>query len=268
MKKYLEERGFNEKVLSAMVSISEYISGIGYYSASQFTNPTNCPISFEVEAEGSSGLRRGISIRTSHKAFLYDMYSEYKERSEAYEEFVSIVGSSGIGLVDKIDFKEIETSSTSVSVLTGGAVRKRDKVNLLVVPGFTISNNVLSPSQLSEGTFKTLALIFNLITDKSSMLMIEEPEVCVHHGLLSSIIELVNIYSKEKQIFISTHSDTVLDSVDVSNVYAVKRDELKGTEVKNISKIMKHKEMLALKEYLASEGSLGEFWKHGDLENV
>ena len=171
-------------------------------------------------------------------------------------------------MIDKIDFKEIETSSSSVSVLTGGTVRKREKINLMVVPGFTISESTLSPSQLSEGTFKTLALIFNLVTDKSSMLMIEEPEVCVHHGLLNSIIELINIYSKEKQIFISTHSDTVLDNVDIENVFSVKRDSSKGTIVKNISKILKNEEMKALKEYLQTEGSLGEYWKHGDLENV
>lgn len=268
LKKYLADRGFDDKALTAMTSIAEYISSIGYYSASQFTNPSNCPISFEVEAEGASGLRRGISIRSTHKAFLYDMYSEYKENTGAYEEFFSIVGPSGIGLVDSIDFKEIKTSSSSISVLTGGAVRKREKVNLMVVPGFTISDSTLSPSQLSEGTFKTLALIFNLITDKSSMLMIEEPEVCVHHGLLNSIVELINIYSKEKQIFISTHSDTVLDRVDIKNVFSVKRDTIKGTTVNNISKSMKSKEMNALKDYLETEGSLGEFWKHGDLENV
>ena len=268
LKKYLEERGFDEKSLSVMISISEYIANISYYSASQFTNPSNCPISFEVEAEGNSGLRRGISIRSSHKTFLYNMYSEFKENTEAYSEFFNIVGPSGIGLIDKIDFKEIETSSSSVSVLTGGTVRKREKINLMVVPGFTISESTLSPSQLSEGTFKTLALIFNLVTDKSSMLMIEEPEVCVHHGLLNSIIELINIYSKEKQIFISTHSDTVLDNVDIENVFSVKRASSKGTIVKNISKILKNEEMKALKEYLQTEGSLGEYWKHGDLENV
>jgi AAA15 family ATPase/GTPase len=267
MRRYLVDRDFDEKALTAMTSIANYISSIGYYSASQFTNPSNCPISFEVE-EGGPGFRRGISIRSSHKEFLYDMYSEYKEKTDAYQDFFDIVGPSGIGLVDNINFNEVKTSSSRVSVHTGGAVKTREKINLMVVPGFTISDSTLSPSQLSEGTFKTLALIFHLITDKSSMLMIEEPEVCVHHGLLNSIIELINIYSKEKQILISTHSDTVLDRVEIKNVFAVKRASLKGTIVTNISKSMKNIEMRALKDYLETEGSLGELWKHGDLENV
>jgi predicted ATPase len=138
----------------------------------------------------------------------------------------------------------------------------------LVVPSFQISENQLSPSQLSEGTFKTLALVFYLVTDKSQILMLEEPEVCVHHGLLSSIVELIKVYSNDKQILISTHSDAVLDKLDIDNVFKVMRDGDKGTVVSSIRKNLKGSELTALKEYLANEGSLGEFWKHGDLENV
>lgn len=212
-------------------------------------------------------MRRGISI-TGHKKLLYDIYQEYRNKTESFFEFMDIVGKNGIGLVEKIEFNEIKTSSSSYSVLTGGKVRKLEKTNLLVIPSFKISDNDLSPNQLSEGTFKTLALVFYLVTDNSSLLLIEEPEVCVHHGLLSSIVELICNFSNEKQIIISTHSDSVLDKVDVSNVFSVKRDKKKGTSVSSISKSMKHKELAALKQYLENEGSLGEYWKHGDLENV
>ena len=98
--------------------------------------------------------------------------------------------------------------------------------------------------------------------------MIEEPEVCVHHGLLSSIVEMIKVYSADKQIFISTHSDSVLDKLNVDNVFRVWRTKDNGTQISNIKRNMKSKELLALKNYLLNEGSLGEFWKHGDLENV
>lgn len=268
LRQYLSKNGLDDKAFSALSAVVEFISNIAYYSASQFTNPSSCPISFEVEAEGGSDLRRGISIRSTHKALLYDMYVAHKAKSATFDEFMSIVGPDGIGLIDRLEFKEIETSSSNVSVLAGGKIRKKEKINLLVIPGFSIADSTLSPSQLSEGTFKTLALIFYLITDKSSLLMVEEPEVCVHHGLLNSIIELITVYSREKQIFVSTHSDTVLDSLEMENVFAVKRDPVDGTRVKNIAGSMKKKEIKVLREYLATEGSLGEYWKHGDLENV
>lgn len=262
---YLTRQGVSPKDLAVLELAVKEISSISYYSASQFTNPGNCPISFEVESDNKR--RTGISI-TGHKKLLYDIYQEHIKKSNAYKEFIDLVGPSGIGLIEGVDFKEIITSSSNYSVLTGGNVKKSEKNNLLVVPSFQISGNQLSPSQLSEGTFKTLALIFYLVTDKSPILMLEEPEVCVHHGLLNSIVELIRIYSKNKQILISTHSDSVLDKLDLENVFRVRREGNTGTIVSSIRKNMKGIELRALKEYLANEGSLGEFWKHGDLENV
>jgi predicted ATPase len=134
-----------------------------------------------------------------------------------------------------------------------------------VIPQFRLGRQKLSPNQLSEGTFKTLALLFHVITEESSALLIEEPEVCIHHGLLSSILELVKSYSRRKQMIISTHSDYVLDHVTPENVLRVTFDKSQGTSVHHISKIMTAKEYLALREYLEQDGNLGEYWREGGL---
>jgi AAA15 family ATPase/GTPase len=261
---HLRRMGVNKEVYRAIHSIVNFITRFNYYSASQFTNPSTCPISFEVESD--LGARRGISI-SGHKKFLYDMYQAYRTQSDSFAEFMDVIGKSGIGLVDDITFNEIKTSSSNYTVMTGGKVRKIEKNNLLVVPSFLISGNSLSPSQLSEGSFKTIALVYYLVNDKSSLLMIEEPELCIHHGLLASIVELICVYSKEKQIIVSTHSDSVLDSIEVESVFSVKRHLDEGTIVSSIAKRMKKKELSTLKNYLKNEGNLGEYWKHGDLEN-
>ena len=246
-----------------MESIAQYVSGLRYYSASQFTNPASCPVSFEIEKQGLRSRGLGLS---GHAKFLFDLYSEYKSESDGYNQFLSIVGPDGIGLVDEISFKEILTSSIDYSVRSGGKVEERKRDKILVIPQFKIGRHELSPNQLSEGTFKTITLLFYLITEASNILLIEEPEVCVHHGLLSSIIELIKIHSREKQIIISTHSDFVLDQVTPENVYRVSSTRDSGTKVAHIPTAMSQKEFNALKTYLAKEGNLGEYWKHGDLE--
>ncbi|MFH1300664.1 MAG: AAA family ATPase, partial [Planctomycetota bacterium] len=162
--------------------------------------------------------------------------------------------------------KEILTSSIDYKVRTGGGVHELKREKILVVPQFVIGRNNLSPSQLSEGTFKTITLLFYLMTEQSSALLIEEPEVCVHHGLLSSIVELIKTYSKHKQIIVSTHSDFVLDQVEPRNVYKVERDPEAGTRVSQITKSMSANELAALKKYLKTEGNLGEYWRHGGFE--
>ena len=124
---------------------------------------------------------------------------------------------------------------------------------------------ILSPNQLSEGTFKTLALLFHVITNESSALLIEEPEVCVHHGLLSSILELIKYYSHSKQMILSTHSDYVLDHVEPDNVYRVTLEKPEGTIARHIRKTMTTREYDALRKYLEQQGNLGEFWREGGL---
>ena len=256
-----EELDIPDDFRKALLKISSFLSSMKYYSASQFTNPSLCPVSFEVEQDGTR--RRGIGLRGQHNRFLYDLY--HARETDSYAEFFSVVGPDGIGLVDGIEFKEIPTSSIDYTVRSGGDVHERRRERLLIVPQFLIGKNKLSPSQLSEGTFKTITLLFYLMTVRSSALLIEEPEVCVHHGLLSSIIELIKTYSKRKQILVSTHSDFVLDQVEPRNVYGVEMTD-NGTEVKNISKSMTSDEMVALRNYLETEGNLGEYWRHGGFE--
>lgn len=240
---------------------ARFVKSISYYSASIFTNPSNCPISFEVESE--SGARRGVSI-TGHKKFLYDLYDAHKKESEDYSQFVDLVGTNGINLIDGLSFQEIQTSSSTYKVTAGGHITTKEKKNNLIIPNFKISGNSLSPSQLSEGTFRTLGMLFYLIKDHSPLMLIEEPEVCIHHGLLSSIIQLIKIYSEERQIIISTHSDQLLDQLDIESVFKVDRTE-EGTKVENIKKKLSSEELKALKDYLRNEGGLGEYWKHGAL---
>lgn len=260
------ERGLElpPSVKTPLAQIAEDLAEMRYYSASQFTNPANCPVSFAIEKEG--GISRGIGL-SGHAKFLFDLYNISKTRPKtSYEQFFEIVGPKGIGLVDDIDFKTIRTSSIEYTVRSGGGVKQRKREKNLVIPQFRIGKNALSPNQLSEGTFKTITLLFYLITEKSKVLLLEEPEVCVHHGLLSSIIELIKTYSRDKQIVFSTHSDFVLDEVKPENVYKVTNVPQEGTKVSHITKTMPRTELQALREYLDTEGNLGEYWRHGGLE--
>jgi hypothetical protein len=249
-------------IWKAMRGVSAYCAGIRYYGASQFTNPGTCPASFEIDREGN---RLSLTRSRPHVKILYSMYSAYRDESAKYRQFIEIVGPKGLRLIDGLTFRVVRTSSVDHSVRVGGKVEVRTRHKLLVIPQFKIGKQTLSPNQLSEGTFKTLALLFHVITEESSALLIEEPEVCVHHGLLSSILELIKSYSRRKQMIISTHSDYVLDHVSPDNVFRVTLDKSKGTVARHIRKTMTSKEYSALREYLEQEGNLGEYWREGGL---
>jgi ABC-type lipoprotein export system ATPase subunit len=251
---------------ATLMKVSEYCEKIRYYGASQFTNPGACPASFEIEMEGEESKLYRL---TGHAKIFYNIYSARRAGTKGrYKQFLDIVGPGGLRLIDGLNFKEVPTSSVNYTVKVGGKIEKRSRRQLLIIPQFRIGRQTLSPNQLSEGTFKTLALLFYVVTDESSALLIEEPEVCIHHGLLSSVLEIVKSFSKHKQMFVSTHSDHVLDHVKPENVFRVSRDLKTGTAVHHIKKTMNAKEFSALRYYLESEGNLGEYWREGGLEEL
>jgi ABC-type lipoprotein export system ATPase subunit len=258
---YLKQNKIPEWATVVLSDVAKYCLGIRYYGASQFTNPGTCPTSFEIEREGE---HRSLHRIHGHAKILYSMYSASRENpNPQYEQFIEIVGPKGLRLIDGLTFREVRSSSTEYSVRVGGKVERRRKENLLIVPQFRIGRQTLSPNQLSEGTFKTLALVFHVITEKSTALLIEEPEVCIHHGLLASILELIKSYSTHKQMILSTHSDYVLDYVEPENVYRVTMSRSEGTVARHIRKTMTSKEFAALRDYLEREGNLGEYWREG-----
>jgi predicted ATP-dependent endonuclease of OLD family len=251
-------------VIDVFEKVFEFITKISYYSASQFTDPSKCPTYFEIQNERI--VRRPSRGWNEHQKFMFDLYSAFKNPNSKFQEFLSIVGNEGIGLIDTINYDEIEVPTNEYAVGIGGKVISKGINKLLVIPNFIINSFKLSPNQLSEGTFKTLAIVFYLITDTSRLLIIEEPEVCIHHGLLASILELIKEFSYEKQIIISTHSDFVLDELDPENVFIVKNNPKSGTSIKHIPDALSVRDYKALKDYLQESGNLGEYWRHGELE--
>src|SRR5690606_31988632 len=161
-------------------------------------NPSRTPSSFEIEE--NDRVVETYSDRGPHLSFVSGLYQTSKNNPDLYENYLNIVGPSGIGLIQTIKWKPVVLSSGTVDVRTVGRGVRRRKKRVLIVPVVTVNKSKLSFNQLSEGTFRTLALLFYLATDESRLLLVEEPEVCVHHGLLRSVIEAIKTYSTRKQI--------------------------------------------------------------------
>jgi ABC-type lipoprotein export system ATPase subunit len=245
--------------LQSLKSISAFCLSITYYSASRFTNPATCPSSFEVDADGR--LRESYTA-PQHQEFLHDLYRCSVADPGLYKAYESIVGKRGIGLIDRIVWRNIKAASREVSVKAGGRVVRQRRERQIVIPTIIVKGVRLTPGQLSEGTFRSLALIYNLISTKSHLLLIEEPEVCVHYGLLSSIIEVIKSCAARQQVIFSTHSDFVLDSLDPDNVFLVRYSPRAGTTVSQLADTMSAPHFSSLKRYLRESGNLGEYWRH------
>lgn len=254
----------NDKVLEVVGHVTSFRNGIAYYSASQFTDPTRCPSNFEVDEDGRLTDAYLVSSAQVHLKFLHDLYRLKQSNSDLYEEYCRFVSRQQLGLVSRLTWKEIELSSYTAEVRSGGGVKKVRKRKTLVIPKVQIGSSYITFNQLSEGTFKTLALAFYIITDASRFLMVEEPEVCVHHGLLSRVVDTLKSYSKTKQTVISTHSDLLVDDLEPENIFVVELKQT-GTRVTQLERWLGRNGRQALHTYLAESGSLGEYWRSGGL---
>lgn len=254
----------NRPAIDAVIAVSEFRTGISYYSASQFTDPSRCPTSFEVDEQGRLTDVTYAGQGQVHLRFLHDLYSLRRSNALLYEEYCRFVSRQQLGLISRLTWKEIELSSSTAEVKSSGSVQKIKKRKTLVVPKVQVGTSHITFNQLSEGTFKTLALAFYIITDSSQFLMVEEPEVCVHHGLLRKIIETIKAYSHRKQTIVSTHSDLLVDELEPSHLFVVEMTPA-GTSVKALERWLDKRERQALHTYLAESGPLGEYWRSGGL---
>lgn len=254
----------NPAAIQALIAIAEFRSGISYYSASQFTDPSRCPSSFEVDEQGRLNEPYLGNLGSIHLRFLHDLYSLRRDNVLLYDEYCRFVSRKQLGLVSRLTWKEIELSSNTAEVKSSGTVSKIKKRKTLVIPKVQVGTSHITFNQLSEGTFKTLALAFYIITDSSKFLMIEEPEVCVHHGLLRKIIETIKSYAHRKQTIVSTHSDLLVDELEPRHLFVVEMSP-SGTSVKGLESWLDRRGKNALHDYLAESGPLGEYWRSGGL---
>ncbi len=249
-----------ERFMPTLQIIGNYIDGITYYSASQFSDPSRAPISLEIDERGRIGGTVSYRI-TSHGRFLRDLWGAKNSDADYFHQFHSVVGKDGMRIIDNIEFLEIEIPASVYQVSSGGTVAVKEVRKKIIVPRFNVNGIFLSPNQLSEGTFKSLALIYYILANKGDVLLIEEPEIGVHSGLLNGIISIITSMSAEKQIIVSTHSDGLISKLKPSNVFVAKNQEDSGIVVSPIPKYLSKSDYKAMKAYLEEQGTLGEYMK-------
>ncbi|MEX1367422.1 MAG: ATP-binding protein [Nannocystaceae bacterium] len=109
----------------------------------------------------------------------------------------------------------------------------------------------------SDGTLRALDILLALARARPrDLVVIEEPEMCVHPGLLNRILNEIESWSSHGQVLMSTHSPVVLDwrSGTPASLRFVSR-QAGATTVRPI----RESEQRRLLEYIQDEGSMSDF---------
>jgi hypothetical protein len=107
---------------------------------------------------------------------------------------------------------------------------------------------------LSDGTLRVAEIVQRLLGPAGSTILIEEPETAVHPGLLERLLSVIDAYSLDRQIVLSTHSPIVVSACLPEEIRLVERSSDRTTV-----RAIEDAEVLRVHEYLRDTGSLGEY---------
>jgi predicted ATPase len=118
---------------------------------------------------------------------------------------------------------------------------------------------LIPAARLSDGTLRYLCLLAVLChPTPPPVVCIEEPEIGLHPDMIATVAELLRAASKRTQLFITTHSDALVDALtDSADAVVVCERGDNGTQLKRL-------EPDKLKDWL-KRYSLGELWMKGEI---
>jgi predicted ATPase len=107
---------------------------------------------------------------------------------------------------------------------------------------------------LSLGTRRVVRILVSLLFDRSSVMLIEQPEDSLHQGLTQKLIGLIRNNAGDSQLILSSHSPALLNKLNPQEIRFVSLHE-GWTRVRPLNK----RELRVAKEFLNNEGPLYDF---------
>jgi len=115
---------------------------------------------------------------------------------------------------------------------------------------------------LSDGTLRVLSILIEIITSRSgATIIIEEPEMQIHPGMLAKLLNEIETYTYDKNLILSTHSPQVVAWTSPDKINLVHRHD-----GKTIVRKLEADEIQRVSNYLNEEGDLGEWIYSGMLD--
>jgi predicted ATP-dependent endonuclease of OLD family len=122
------------------------------------------------------------------------------------------------------DFENLIPFNQRISVISGQAIVDEANISLPV-------------HQIGGGTQGLLSLLHELYFEVKPIFFIEEPENHLHPELQKKLFkyfnEIVSPRSREKQIWVSTHSPFLLNKSDIQNIWVAKKEN-NVTQISNL----------------------------------
>ena len=230
-------------VLRDIGNVTSFLRACRYHSFSESPQETELGVVFEEDYKTWLAHHQSTG-KPGNSAFLKLLHMNQEEPA-LWDELSSLIGSNGLGLVDKI---EVGISSLG----TNG--RKGSRIYWFQFKPNADSDASFGFDGLSLGTRRALYLLTAVLFDNSTVMLIEHPEDGVHRGLLRKLVDLLRVYADPCQFILTSHSPVVFDALSPAQTRLVSMTGGK-TSVRGLSPM----ERDAASHYLQEEGAMSDF---------
>ncbi|VWD10574.1 AAA family ATPase [Burkholderia contaminans] len=191
-------------------------------------------------------------------AVLYRLIRLHQEKREIFDEISHILGKDELNIISNIRVTTATTvqnkkraNSSEVDHAIPDALSKIYSVQFYVPSS---QSSVVNYPSLSFGTRRILQLIVALLYDRSTVMLVEQPEDGIHPGLLGKLMRVIHGYASPTQFFMTSHSPSVVNSIPAKNLRIVMNVNGETT-----CRPLTTEELDDAKKFINEEGQLAEY---------
>lgn len=174
-----------------------------------------------------------------------DLYIIWNDSQDRFREIDEI--GRRIGLWKKMD----------IDIYKGTGKSDRNAIAAILIDGVNLG-------RVSDGTLRMLEILIPLTDSRSQSkpkILIDEPEIGIHPGLLAKLLAEFDAYGADRQLVIATHSPQVVSWAKPSELRLVER-----VEGRTVVQPLSDEQAARVHGYLQDQGSLGEFVYGGGID--
>ncbi|HEY7426554.1 MAG TPA: ATP-binding protein [Gemmataceae bacterium] len=201
--------------------------------------------------------QRWLILRQSYSemvdSVVLRLFHAYQEEEEHFKEILSLLGRDGLGLIDDIvvhTYGPSDTSKGDAADQEGECYALRFRLGRLLGG----DPRLHFYRELSLGTRRVLRIIASLVMDDCTLMLIEQPEDCIHPGLLKKLIDILRANVDPAQIILSSHSAEVFNRLKPEDIRLVSIHR-GATTVRPLTR----RETSAAARFVSEDGTLADF---------
>lgn len=238
-------KSITPKPTSKLHEIDAYLRGIRYFALDAITDDDR---NWSAVTDGELGLwKAGATPPSNAGICMVKLVDLWRNDKEVFSELVSLLGPTHLNLIQNIEIDEHDDFPLK-------ATKKEAPPSKRYMVFFETDAGFAYYQELSFGTKRIVQALVAMLYERSSVMLLEQPEDGIHPGLLTRLTNVLLSYTDPMQLIITSHSSAVINIVGSKNIRIV---QARGGET-NVHALSKD-ELTKADQFVDSTGQLADY---------